>query len=77
MPGPGYESVTITEELFKKLKKIYENNKENLISLGITSFSSFVSRFLDAMIEPYIFKEIINRLIEKNAKNLEKLRQIT
>jgi len=74
MPGPGFESITITEAIHKKLKKKYEDNKEGLAGLGILSFSRFVSVFLHEMIEPENFQVTINRLIKRNT---EKMRQIS
>ena len=46
MPRKGYRSITVRDEIYQDLMKKYEENKEQLLRQGITSFSGYVTKFL-------------------------------
>lgn len=46
MPRKGFRSITVREEIYNELMQQYEENKEELLKQGITSFSGYVTRFL-------------------------------
>ncbi|MCW4012725.1 MAG: hypothetical protein NWF07_07005 [Candidatus Bathyarchaeota archaeon] len=46
MPRKGYRSITVREEIYQDLMKKYEENKEQLLRQGITSFGGYVTKFL-------------------------------
>ncbi len=46
MPRKGYRTITVREEIYQNLLQRYEENKEQLLRQGITSFSGYVTKFL-------------------------------
>jgi predicted CopG family antitoxin len=46
MPRKGYRSITVRDEIYQDLMKRYDENKEQLLRQGITSFSGYVTKFL-------------------------------
>jgi len=51
MPYKGYKSITVKEEVYDKLWAIWEENREEYLRQGITSFSGFVTRYLYELAE--------------------------
>lgn len=46
MPRKGFKSITVREEIYTELMRQYEENREELLKQGVTSFSGYVTRFL-------------------------------
>jgi len=46
MPRKGFRSITVREEIYRELMQQYEENREELLKQGVTSFSGYVTRFL-------------------------------
>lgn len=46
MPRKGFRSITVREEVYEELMRQYEENREELLRQGVTSFSGYVTRFL-------------------------------
>lgn len=46
MPREGFKSITVREEIYAELMRHYEENREELLKQGVTSFSGYVTRFL-------------------------------
>jgi predicted CopG family antitoxin len=46
MPRKGFRSITVREEIYAKLMQQYDEDREELLKQGITSFSGYVTRFL-------------------------------
>ena len=46
MPRKGFRSITVREEIYAELMRQYEENREELLKQGVTSFSGYVTRFL-------------------------------
>ena len=51
MPKKGYRIITLRNELYEELLNKYNENKQNLIKQGITSFSGYITKFLYEAIE--------------------------
>lgn len=46
MPRKGFRSITVREEVYEELMRQYEENREELLRQGVTSFSGYVTRYL-------------------------------
>ena len=56
MPKPGYKSITVSENVYKKFFEVYEKNKKGLELKGIMSFSGYLtSRMEEMMIKDEVF----------------------
>jgi hypothetical protein len=56
MPKPGFKSITVSENVYKKFFQVYEKNKEGLELKGVTSFSGYLtSRMEEMMIKDEVF----------------------
>jgi hypothetical protein len=67
MPKPGFKSITVSENVYKKFFEVYEKNKEGLELKGVTSFSGYLtSRMEEMMIKDEVFAKH-SPLIEKIA----------
>jgi hypothetical protein len=53
MPKPGYKSITVSENVYKKFFKVYEKNKKGLELKGITSFSGYLTSMMEEMMVRY------------------------
>ena len=49
MPKPGYKSITVSENVFKKFFGVYEKNKKGLELKGIGSFSGYLTSIMEEM----------------------------
>jgi hypothetical protein len=79
MPKPGYKSITVSENIYKKFFEVYEKNKKGLELKGIMSFSGYLTSRMDEMMikdevfakhSPFIEKIAVdqNRVILKDNK---------
>jgi len=76
MPKSGFETVTIKKDTFDHYKNTYEKNKELLGTIGINSFSSFVTIFLDQSISnDEIFTKIVNQITENFKAKLQIIKE--
>ena len=67
MPKPGFKSITVSENVYKKFFEVYEKNKKGLELKGVTSFSGYLtSRMEEMMIKDEVFAKH-SPLIEKIA----------
>jgi hypothetical protein len=56
MPKPGFRSITVSENVYKKFFEVYEKNKKGLELKGIMSFSGYLtSRMEEMMIKDEVF----------------------
>ena len=56
MPKPGYKSITVSENVYKKFFEVYEKNRKGLELKGIMSFSGYLtSRMEEMMIKDEVF----------------------
>ena len=56
MPKPGYKSITVSENIYKKFFEVYEKNRKGLELKGIMSFSGYLtSRMEEMMIKDEVF----------------------
>jgi 5-formaminoimidazole-4-carboxamide-1-beta-D-ribofuranosyl 5'-monophosphate synthetase len=53
MPKPGFKSITVSENVYKKFYKAYERNKKGLEFKGITSFSGYLTSMMEEMMLKY------------------------
>ena len=49
MPKPGFKSITVSENVYKKFFEVYEKNKKGLELKGITSFSGYLTSMMEEM----------------------------
>ena len=49
MPKPGYKSITVSENVYKKFFEVYEKNKKGLELKGIGSFSGYLTSMMEEM----------------------------
>jgi hypothetical protein len=49
MPKPGFKSITVSENVYKKFFNIYEKRKNDLELKGITSFSGYLTSMMEEM----------------------------
>lgn len=54
MPPPGWKSITVPEEIYDYFYKKWEKNRERYRrEYGITSFTGFVAKLLNDMMNVY------------------------
>jgi hypothetical protein len=53
MPKPGFKSITVSENVYKKFLKVYEKNKKGLELKGVTSFSGYLTSMMEEMMVRY------------------------
>jgi hypothetical protein len=53
MPKPGFKSITVSENVYKKFFNVYERNKKGLELKGITSFSGYLTSMMEEMMLKY------------------------
>jgi hypothetical protein len=53
MPKPGFKSITVSENVYKKFFKVYEKNKKGLELKGVTSFSGYLTSMMEEMMVRY------------------------
>jgi hypothetical protein len=53
MPKPGFKSITVSENVYKKFFKVYEKNKKGLEIKGIRSFSGYLTSMMEEMMLKY------------------------
>jgi hypothetical protein len=53
MPKPGFKSITVSENVYKKFFEVYEKNKKVLELKGITSFSGYLTSMMEEMMIRY------------------------
>ena len=67
MPKPGFKSITVSENVYKKFFGVYEKNKKGLELKGVTSFSGYLtSKMEEMMIKDEVFAKH-SPLVEKIA----------
>ncbi len=49
--GSGYKSVTVTQSVYDRYMKSYEQNKQKLERKGINSFTSYITSMLEELME--------------------------
>ena len=49
MPKPGFKSITVSENVYKKFFNIYEKRRNDLELKGITSFSGYLTSMMEEM----------------------------
>ena len=81
MPKPGFKSITVSENVYKKFYESYEKNKKKLELKGITSFSGYMTSLMEETViryetfakhGPYMEKISIDQdriLIKDNKRN--------
>ena len=81
MPKPGYKSITVSENVYKKFFEVYEKNKKGLELKGIGSFSGYLTSMMDEMMikdevfakhSPFIEKIAIDQdrvILKDNKRN--------
>ncbi|HEY7569785.1 MAG TPA: hypothetical protein VH796_00325 [Nitrososphaeraceae archaeon] len=53
MPKPGFKSITVSENVYKKFYDSYEKNKKKLELKGITSFSGYMTSLMEETVTRY------------------------
>ena len=66
MPKPGFKSITVSENVYTKFFKVYEENKKGLELKGIRSFSGYLTSMMEEMMVKY-------EAFAKHAPYMEKL----
>ena len=68
MPKPGYKSITVSDNVYKKFLKVYEKNKKGLDIKGVrcVSFSGYLTSMMEEMMLRY-------EAFAKHAPYMEKL----
>ena len=69
MPKPGFKSITVSENVYKKFFKVYEKNRKGLELKGITSFSGYLTSMMEEMMLKY-------EAFAKHAPYMEKISMI-
>ena len=60
MPKPGFKSITVNEHIYNSFISIYDENKMDLSTFGINSFSAFLTYILNGI---FTHDEIWNSLM--------------
>ena len=47
MPKEGFKSITVSEEIYDRFHAIYKDNKPNLTTKGINSFTGYITYMLE------------------------------
>ncbi len=53
MPKPGFKSITVNENIYRRFFEAYARNKKKLEFKGITSFSGYLTSMMDEMMKRY------------------------
>jgi hypothetical protein len=70
MPKPGFKSYIIKEELYNLLKEKFEHDKIKLQTIGVNSFSAFLTYMIN--------KKIANEVqIKESEKIIEKIKIVS
>ena len=67
MPKPGFKSVTVSEKIFDKIYKQYENEQDDYKEKGVFSFSGYVTQLLVEQKDSKDFKFIKELLVICNS----------
>lgn len=51
MPKPGFKSITVSENVYRKFYSSYEKSKKDLELKGITSFSGYLTSVMEEIME--------------------------
>ena len=63
MPKPGFNSITISEQVYEKFYDVYEKNKEKLTMKGVNSFAGYITYMLeDSMLKDKTFAKYAPKL---------------
>ncbi|KKN76264.1 hypothetical protein LCGC14_0372900 [marine sediment metagenome] len=81
MPKAGFKSITVTENVYNRLFAVYEANQKELQTIGVNSFSGYVTHCLELQLKnqniaikyrPWLQKLTVNYdrvLLKDNIKN--------
>lgn len=53
MPKPGFKSITVSENVYRRFFDAYAKNKKELEFKGITSFSGYLTSMMEEMMKRY------------------------
>ena len=53
MPKPGFKSITVSENVYRRFFDAYAKNKKELEFKGITSFSGYLTSMMEEIIKRY------------------------
>jgi hypothetical protein len=53
MPKPGFRSITVSENVYRKFYESYEKSKKHLELKGITSFSGYITSLMQETMTRY------------------------
>ena len=53
MPKPGFKSITVSENVYRKFFDAYAKNKKELEFKGITSFSGYLTSMMEEIMKRY------------------------
>lgn len=53
MPKPGFKSITVSENVYRRFFDAYAKNKKELEFKGITSFSGYLTSIMEEMMKRY------------------------
>ncbi|MFL6344974.1 MAG: hypothetical protein ACJ71A_05970 [Nitrososphaeraceae archaeon] len=73
MPKAGFKSITVSENVYKKFFEVYEKSRKELELKGITSFSGYLTRMIEEMMEKYEAFAKHAPLIEKIAVDSDRV----
>ena len=66
MPKAGYKSITVKDDVYDRCKSYYEENRETLQYVGVTSFTGFMTWLWQLMVsDDYIHDRIKNKLRDR------------
>jgi len=54
MPKAGFKSITVTENVYDRLFAVYEANKKELQTIGVNSFSAYVTHCMESKLKKQI-----------------------
>ncbi len=74
MPKPGWKTLTVKEDSYDHLQKIYDSNKAALQTLGIMSFSGFMVELVDYLTEGNNLGPILKEISNKRFDQIKKMR---
>ena len=73
MPKPGFKSITVSENVYRKFFEVYEKNRKDLELRGVTSFSGYLTSMMEEMMIKYEASAKHVPLIEKIAIDSDRL----
>ena len=65
MPKPGFKSITVSENVYRKFFNAYAKNKKELEFKGITSFSGYLTSMMEEMMKRYEANDLQAPFMEK------------